>query len=104
MLRFKQGESYLWLLGVYFVIFLGLMFGLGNANGTARWGVLLLPAFSLLLLTTTLRSGVALDKSWRATYLKDNWHYRVSIAAHFVLLVWFSVFSYVVITWGSHAK
>jgi hypothetical protein len=41
-----------------------------------------MPAFIAILLLCELRSGVALDSWWRASYRKGDWQYRASLAWH----------------------
>jgi hypothetical protein len=97
MFKFEYGKSYFWLFGVFFAVFF-VWFCMPNPfDGIKRFGALILPVFGAVLLINVLRSGVALDSWWRATYVKGGWQYRACLVAHAILFFWFSVFAYIVI-------
>lgn len=91
---FQQGKSYVWL----FPVFLGLFFGgcwlSSELFQNPSWGILTLPAFVAFLLAWEIRSGVALDPWWRATYRKGSWQYRAMLWWHAVAVVLMSAFSF----------
>jgi hypothetical protein len=78
------------------VLFLA-RFGLCEAVGHEKWGLLNLPAFLAFLLLCELRSGVALDSWWKASHLKGTWQYRGLIAWHSLATALFLVIAYVII-------
>ncbi|MFO0916963.1 MAG: hypothetical protein U0872_01445 [Planctomycetaceae bacterium] len=91
MLHFKQGKSYVWL----WLIFGGVFLGPGIlciTLGSIPWSVLTMPVCLAYLLTCELRSGIALDSWWRASYPRGTWQYRALIAWHAAAAVLFLAF------------
>lgn len=96
MFRIEYGRSYIWLFAIFLIAFiLGML--LCSAFGCDKFGIVTIPAFLAILLSSELRSGVALDSWWRATYLKGSWQYRALTAWHAVALAVFLGMSYVFI-------
>jgi hypothetical protein len=97
VLRLKLGRSYLW----WFLVFAAFWAG-GMASwaflGGRFWAVLTLPALMAFVLSCELRSGVALDSWWRASYVKGTWQYRALVAWHAIGLVVFLGLSWLFIT------
>jgi hypothetical protein len=100
MLKFEYNRSYLWLFRLYLILFFG-GFALCAVVGHERWGVVALPAFVASLLLGELRSGVALDAWWRATYLKGSWQYPALIAWHATGVVASSILALFFVRWLS---
>ncbi len=59
------------------------------ALGTPQFAIVLLPAVMLIVLSSELRSGVALDSWWRASYRKGDWQYGALIVWHTIGLIVF---------------
>ncbi len=90
-MRFILGRSYVW---IFFAIFLPLWIG-GMVAIARVWMppltvAMLLPAMLLFILTSELRSGIALDSWWRAKYVRGTTLYRLLIAWHLVAMLAFS--------------
>ena len=96
MLEFQHGKSYWWLFPVQ-MLFVASGFVMCHALGDFRWGILTLPVFLALLLWSELRSRVALDSWWRATYSKGTWQYKATVAFQAICLALFLVLSYVLL-------
>lgn len=82
----------------WFLVFLaGWVAGIvsGAFLGGRMWAVLMLPAVMAFVLSCELRSGVALDSRWRASYAKGTWQYGALIAWHVTGLVLLVGLSYV---------
>jgi hypothetical protein len=97
MVKLVHGRSYLWLFPIFLILFFG-GFGLGAMAGDMRWGALMMPAFVAFLLSCELRSGVAFDSWWRASYLKGSRQYQAMVIWHAIGIVLFCVFAYFFIT------
>jgi hypothetical protein len=97
LLRFKVGESYVWI----FVVFV-LMVSLGSfllyvAVGTAKHIVIAFPIYMLTMLIVQLRSGVALDVSGIARYQRGTRQFTIlslleGIAILFMIVVTLVIF------------
>lgn len=96
MLRFESGKSYVWLFGVFLVLFFGGI-AVCEAVGHFQWGVITLPAFGAFLLVWELRSGVALDSMWRASRPRGSEDYWVILVLQAMWVVFASALSYVAI-------
>jgi hypothetical protein len=96
MLKLIPGKSYLWLFLLYVTLFFGGV-ALSSALGDAKWSVLTLPLVFGYLLVCQVRSGVALDRVWRASYLKGSWDYKLLIVWNCLGVVLTSVMAYLVI-------
>jgi len=84
MVHFEQDKSYLWLLLVYCAVFPTAFLVSKMLVGVHDWGFVVLPLFVFYLMACQIRSGVALDGWWRATYPRGTSGYRA-------LLVWESI-------------
>ncbi len=93
MLKFKYGNSYVRIFFIFLFLFI-CGFILCEAVGHLNWGILTLPAFLTLLFLCELRSGVALDSWWQASYLKGCWQYQAILAWQAVGLVILIMISY----------
>ncbi len=93
VLKLHAARSYLWLFAVYAALFIGGCV-LCEVFGHPNWGIITLPAFMTLLLVCELRSGLSLDSWWRASYRRDQWQYRATVAFHSLGVVLFSVMAY----------
>jgi hypothetical protein len=94
MIRFEHGKSYIWLFPIFAALFFG-GFALGNAAfNNPNWFIITMPLFVAFLLLGELRSGVALDSWWRATYPKGSWQYQALIAWHITAGIAMAIFSY----------
>jgi len=71
MSHFEQGRSYDRPILIFFAVYVG---GgtLWAFLGGGMWGVLMLPAGMLYVLSCELRSAVALDSKWRASSAKGT--------------------------------
>ncbi len=83
MFRLEHGRSYIWALPIFVVIFFGVA-AVCASHGIRAWGFFTLAVFGVVLLSSELRSRVALDGWWRATHAKGTWQYRSSITWHAV--------------------
>jgi hypothetical protein len=97
MFKLEPGKSYLWIFPIYGAVFLGGIL-LCGAFGRFQCGIITMPVFLAILLSSELRSEVALDSRWRATYLKGTWQYRALIAWQTIGLVGLLGMSYVFVT------
>jgi membrane-bound ClpP family serine protease len=84
MALFQQGKSYLWMFPIFGVLFFGGVALCVQTVGNPGWGILTLPGFLMFVLGAEIRSGVALDSWWRATYPRGTSRYRA-------LLLWQAV-------------
>jgi hypothetical protein len=96
MFRLEYGKSYIWAFPIYALLFVG-GFALCNALGDVKWAILAMPAFVAPVLLCELRSGVALDSWWRASYRKGDWQYAAILAWHTIGLVLLLAMSYIFI-------
>ena len=78
MFQLQVGKSYLWGFPVFVVFFIACI-AIAASFGHFHLGIVAMPAFAIVMLSSELRSGVALDSWWRATYPKGTWQYRALI-------------------------
>jgi hypothetical protein len=97
MLRLEYRRSYVWLFPIILVAFV-LVLAVCESLGVREWAVLTLPTVLVLLLSCELRSGVALDSWWRASYLRGSWQYQAIVAWQLIGLVLSLALSYFFIT------
>jgi hypothetical protein len=95
--RLEQGRSYRRWLEASSAVFLG-GFVICELLGVGWWGILMLPAEVALLVICQVRSGVALDSNWDASYARGTWQFRGLIAwemfvAIFFVAAWYCVSS-----------
>jgi hypothetical protein len=83
----EHGKSYLWLFGVYVALFLGSAAVSGLIFGSPILALPVMALMGLFLLISQIRSGIALDGTWRAIYPKGTWKYRAQIIANIALVV-----------------
>jgi hypothetical protein len=69
---------------IFGVLFFGCVALCVQTVGNPGWGILTLPGFIMSVLAVEIRSGVALDSWWRATYPRGTSRYRA-------LLLWQAV-------------
>ena len=53
-----------------------------SAMNDPGWGVVTMPVFLAFVLASELRSKVALDSWWRASYAKGCWQYGAIVTWH----------------------
>ena len=92
MLRFRLGESYIWLFVVFLVVFLGSAAFCLAVFGSFKFAALTMPVFAAYLLACQIRSGVALDSWWQAKYQRGDTMYSVLLAWYAFAVVLISVF------------
>jgi hypothetical protein len=97
MMKFQHGKSYIGLFPVFCVLFFGGCVLSVAAIGNPGWGVIVMPAFMAFLFASELRSAVALDSWWRATYREGCWQYKAIISLHAAVIVVFSILAYIFI-------
>jgi hypothetical protein len=81
MIRLELGRSYLWAFAAYAALFLGTI-ALCAALGHPNWAVIPMPIMMIAILSSELRSGIALDSMLRASYPKGTWQYGAMITWH----------------------
>ena len=74
-----------------------------RALGHLGWGIITMLAFIVMVLSCELRSGVALDSWWKASYRTGDWQYRAIVAWHILGLFLLLGMSYFFVTLPSPA-
>jgi hypothetical protein len=85
MLKLIHGKSYVWILVVLLLSYAWIYF-----SGYIRVAALMLPLTLVVMISSEIRSHVALDSWWRATYVRSQWQYTAIVAWHVVLCLLFS--------------
>jgi hypothetical protein len=91
--RLEPGRSYFWWILPYAVVLFGETI-LCTLLAARCWSILALPALMAFMLICELRSGLALDSEWRASYAKGTWQYSAIIGCNAIALIAFLAASY----------
>lgn len=98
MFRLENGRSYARWYDVFATVFFGGFVVSLFIGGRPWWVFLTFPVTGVLLLISQLRSGVALDGAWRASYVKGTWQIRGMIVALVLWAIYVSWLVYYVMT------
>jgi hypothetical protein len=94
MFRLEQGRSYTWLFAIYGIALFGGFYAWTFLFRGRFWGILAIPAVTFVVVSSELRSGVALDSMWCASHAKGTAEYREATALHASFAVVASAFCY----------
>lgn len=92
LLKFQVGNSYLWLFGVFFVMFFA-GYVLAETMGRREWGFISAPLFMAFILRCEVRSEVALDSWFRASRAKGDKYFTPTLVWHAIGLVFLATLS-----------
>jgi hypothetical protein len=81
MFKLELGKSYAWALAIFMTVFGGVISLEYIFRQPTRGAPLIMPAFFALVLLCEVRSGIALDPAFRASYVRGTPEYRK-------LLIW----------------